>query len=237
MTRWGCYLLPMLTIVHALLGVLLGGVLAGVLIRMADRDPELSFCLSRKQPLQWWGFHGLVGALTGWVFWMNTEIVGLGAEVVFLHVVSLALIMAALADVLYRLVPAPLLFGLWVVILLAEAFLGYPMAISSGIAGALAVGGVVLALYVVTKGRGIGEADVVLAFILGMLFGWRVGLVVFAVANMLGLVVVLPLIAVLGKERMKQIPLVFFIVLAIFLEWYFGYVSWIFTAIGLTSFP
>lgn len=153
------------------------------------------------------------------------------------HILSLGLIMAAISDVLYRIVPGLLLLGIWVVVLLAQAFLGYPMVISMGIAGAAAVGGVVLALYLITKGRGIGEADVVLAFVLGMLFGWRVGLVVFAVANMLGLLVVLPLIPILGKDRMKHIPLVFFIVLAIFLEWYLGYVSMIYDAIGLTSFP
>jgi len=227
----------MLTIVHTVLGVLLGGVLAGILVRMADRDPELTFCLSRGKPLQWWGFHGLMGLLTGAVFYLNTQVWGFGAEVVLYHVLSLGLIMSAISDVLYRIVPGLLLLGIWVVVLLAQAFLGYPMSISMGIAGAAAVGGVVLVLYLITKGRGIGEADVVLAFVLGMLFGWRVGLVVFAVANMLGLVVVLPLIPLLGKDRMKHIPLVFFIVLAIFLEWYLGYVSMIYDAIGLTSFP
>jgi len=75
----------------------------------------------------------------------------------------------------------------------------------------------------VTRGKGIGEADIFLAGVTGALFGWMEGLLVFSAANFLGLVAVLPLIALFGKKRMKQIPLVFFIVLAIFLEWYVGY--------------
>lgn len=141
----------------------------------------------------------------------------------FFDLLTVFLVFSALYDFLFRLLPLPLVLSMMAFLAIASLFFSTLMPFQEALLGGGVVGGVVLLLYLVSKGKGIGEADILYAFILGFLFGWEHGLIVFSAANFLGLLVILPLLGWLGKERMKEVPLVLFIVMAVFLEFYFGY--------------
>jgi len=209
---------------HLLAGIMTGLGMSLLFFWAAGKDRELASSDVMKFLKKLWAkgmFFLSIAGLSGTVFWLNTQMEGV--TVWFLHVLSALLIFTALYDAAFRLIPVSLIILLIWVVFLGTLFLMEPLPVSQSSVGAMVVGGVVLVLYLITKGKGIGEADIFLAGVTGALFGWMKGLLVFSVANFLGLVVVLPLMAFFGKERMRQIPLVFFIVLAIFLEWYFGY--------------
>ena len=156
-------------------------------------------------------------------FFLNARLFVSGWPLVMAQLMTVLLLAAALYDLFFRLIPIVLLLALVSVALLFPLLWSIPLSPFDAGVGAAVVGGVVLLLYAATKGRGIGEADIFLGAVIGALFGWIEGLLVFSVANFLGLVVMIPFIAALGKARTKLIPLVSFLVLAIFLEWYGGY--------------
>ena len=158
---------------------------------------------------------------------LNVYHFGVGTELIFWELLTVVLFAAALCDLVSRLIPLLLLLALPVLVGLSSWFFSLPLPLPEAASGAMMVGGVVAIIYAVTMGKGIGEADIFLGVVIGALFGWVKGLLVFSVANVLGLLVVLPLMAILGKQRMKLIPLVSFLVAAIFLEWYFGYTDFI----------
>lgn len=156
-------------------------------------------------------------------FFLNERLFVSSWPLLMAQLMTFLLLAAALYDLFFRLIPIVLLFALVSLALLFPLLWSVPLPPFDAGVGAAVVGGVVLLLYIVTKGRGIGEADIFLGAVIGALFGWIKGLLVFSVANFLGLVVMIPFIAVLGKARTKLIPLVSFLVLAIFLEWHVGY--------------
>lgn len=166
-------------------------------------------------------------ALMGGLFFLNHHFFPSGWSLVMAQVMTFLLLTAAFYDLFFRLIPIVLLVALAGLALLFPLLFSVPISVFDAGVGAGVVGGVVLLLYAVTKGRGIGEADIFLGGIIGALFGWIKGLLVFSVANFIGLVVMIPFILVLGKQRTKLIPLVSFLVLAIFLEWYGGYTEMI----------
>ncbi|MGE3278658.1 MAG: prepilin peptidase [Candidatus Altimarinota bacterium] len=219
---------------HFLAGIMTGIGMSWLFFWAVARDQELASSASMKWFRVSWvkaAVAVIMAGVLGMFFWMNVR-VGL-SPVAYFHVLSGLLIATALYDMVFRLIPSSLVILLIWVVFLGTLFLAEPLPVSQSSVGAVVVGGVVLVLYLLTKGKGIGEADIFLAGVTGALFGWEHGLLVFSVANFLGLVVILPLIAVLGKARLRQIPLVFFIVLAIFLEWYVGYCGLILTSLHL----
>lgn len=219
---------------HFLAGVMTGITVCWFFFWAVARDQEWSSSAQMKWARASWMKAVLVvmmAGVLGWVFWMNDQ-VGL-SPVALYHVLSVLLIATALYDVVFRLIPSSLVILLIWAVFMGTLFLGAPLPVSQSSFGAVVVGGVVLLLYLLTKGRGIGEADIFLAGVIGALFGWEHGLLVFSVANFLGLLVILPLMALLGKDRFRQIPLVFFMMLAIFLEWYLNYCDLILTSFHL----
>lgn len=90
------------------------------------------------------------------------------------------------------------------------------------IIGVVAAGGVLLLLYGITRGRGIGFGDVKLAAALGIAFAWPDSLVIIGLAFVLGTLAALPAL-VLGKTELKAaIPFGPFIALAAVLVLGFG---------------
>jgi prepilin signal peptidase PulO-like enzyme (type II secretory pathway) len=211
-----------------LAGSIFGTVSAGVFLWMVQRDRELEVPdwikgIQTQSPRRWC-FFVFFALLHGMVFWLNSRLPG---AVLVYNGLSVLLLFSALYDVSFRLIPVSVIWAIIWWVFLSSLLVSQPLPISGSALGAGVVGGVVLLLYVVTRGRGIGEADIFLAGVTGALFGWLKGLLVFSAANFLGVMIILPLIGVFGKERMKLIPLVFFIVFAIFLEWYVGYTDFI----------
>lgn len=168
----------------------------------------------------------LVGVTTALLFYANVMLLEVSFwPLVFFQVLTVLLLAAAFFDLAFRLIPVLLLSGLILLVAAASIVYALPIPIQASFIGGIVVGVMVLLLYAITRGRGIGEADISMGVIIGGLFGWQKGLLVFSAANILGLLLLLPMIAVFGKKRMKLIPLVFFLVIAIFLEWYLGYTN------------
>jgi|CXWL01.1.fsa_nt_gi Flp pilus assembly protein protease CpaA len=142
---------------------------------------------------------------------------------VFSLSIGLLLLTAAIYDLIYRAIPLIILIALVALSFLMPFVAQTTLLPADSIYGGGIVGGLVLLIYLLTGRRGIGEADIFLSAVIGLLFGWKSGLLVFSAANMIGLLVMLPLILIFGRERMKMIPLGTFLVIAIFLEWAFSY--------------
>ena len=214
---------------YVILGFLAGLGLAQLLIHTARQEHEVSSIHFLVQALSGLkrGFlflYLLVGAVTAMLFYLNVLLLEVSpGAIIFFQILTVLLLAAALFDLVFRLIPVLLLSGLILLIAAASAVYGFPIAIQASVTGGMVVGIMILILYAITRGRGIGEADILMGVVIGGIFGWQKGLLVFSAANILGLLLLLPMIAVFGKKRMKQIPLVLFLVLAIFLEWYLGY--------------
>lgn len=58
--------------------------------------------------------------------------------------------------------------------------------------GLLSIGGLYYALYILTKGQGVGFGDVKLGIAMGLMGGWKVGLITVMLANVIALLFVLP---------------------------------------------
>lgn len=229
-----------LLLTHAAFGVLLGAILARLVLKTDEQHRGLSFSLLtisliRMPGVSYWFYQIFVALLVAGVFVLNAVMLDTGWALIYWQLMSVLMIAAAVYDLAFRLIPVPVMAALMLVALFSPLLFAFPLPYWESFGGGLIVGSLVLVLYLVTKGQGIGEADVLMAFVIGMMFGWVKGLLVFSAANFLGLAVVLPLIMVLGKKRMKQIPLVFFLVLAIFFEWYLGYTGLVLGWMGIVG--
>lgn len=75
------------------------------------------------------------------------------------------------------------------------------------LAGAAVLGGVYALAYLVSGGRWVGSGDIVLGASTGALLGWQGSLIALTVANALGVVVVLALVAVRRRRLHEPAPL------------------------------
>ncbi len=215
-------------ILYLLGGLLSGFLLAWLLITTAEFEREFSsfsFVVFVMKDKGWHRafLYAFFGALMALLFALNVLVLGQQSGLVPIQLLSFFLVAAGVYDLTFRLIPVLLIIFLVMVVAVLSLFFSFPLGLKESLLGAAIVGGLVLLLYVITKRKGIGEADIFLGATIGAIFGWTKGLLVFSLGNVIGLLFVMPLIAVFGKERMKQVPLVFFLVVAIFLQWYLGY--------------
>lgn len=139
----------------------------------------------------------------------------------FWQVLTVMLLLVAFYDLAYRLIPEVLLWIMVAFVFFFSFYFSFPLEMLDALLGCAVVGGLVFLFYFFTGGKGIGGADVYVSAIVGLMYGWSEGLLVFSLANILGVAIILPLSMWLGKNKVKQVPLVFFLVLAIYLESYF----------------
>ena len=95
--------------------------------------------------------------------------------------------------------------------------------------GVLAMAGVYWALYMVSKGKWVGFGDVKLAVFMGAVLGWQKTLLVLMLANVIGLLVVLPGLLTRKLNAKSRVPfgpfmIVAFVIVGLFgdsiLDWY-----------------
>jgi len=208
--------------IHAVVGLALG---IGIVYLMK---------LSTRKKLPWF-WYPAIAFFGAFVFALNATFFDVGYALLYWQFLSFVLLAIASFDLAFRLIPLPLML-LLLILVFGSLFISSLSSLSLGGAfiGAGLVGGIVLLLYALTRGRGIGEADVLLAFIIGLLFGWSRGLIVFSAANFLGLIAVVPYLILFGRDSVQQIPLVTFLVMAILLEWYLGYTELLVSFIGFS---
>lgn len=186
------------------------------------------FC-RRKISLQYPAVELLSGLLFALVFYFEATGAGFSSiRILYLLFISAVLLLVAVIDSKYYLIPTTLVFAGSLTALFynffflrSEVFVSYVIA---AFGAALFFGAIV----VVTRGRGMGSGDIVLAFLMGMVLGFeKVILAIFA-AFFIGAVASLFLILG-GKKRFKQtIAFGPFLVLGFYISlwWYRPLVSW-----------
>jgi len=110
----------------------------------------------------------------------------------------------------------------WLVLRIIEQGEVWPALLSTvGAVGAL--GGLYLVLYLVSRGRWIGFGDVKLGLALGLLLGdWALALVALFTANLLGTLIVLPLLAAGKLKRDSHVPFGPLLIVGTLLAFLFG---------------
>lgn len=88
--------------------------------------------------------------------------------------------------------------------------------------GVLAMAGVYWALYTFSKGKWVGYGDVKLAVFMGAVLGWQKTLLVFMLANIIGLLVVLPGLLSRKLDAKSHVPFGPFLIVAFVIAGLFG---------------
>lgn len=105
----------------------------------------------------------------------------------------------------------------------------------SAIGSVLVLSGLYAVLYYVSKGRWVGFGDVKLGIGLGLLLvDWQLALIAVFIANLLGCLVVIPLLLTKKIERNAHIPFGPFLILGTILAWFVGWgvLNWYLSLIG-----
>jgi prepilin signal peptidase PulO-like enzyme (type II secretory pathway) len=88
--------------------------------------------------------------------------------------------------------------------------------------GVLAMSGVYWLLYTVSKGRWVGFGDVKLAIFMGLVLGWQKTLLVLMLANVIGLLIVLPGLLTKRLTPKSHVPFGPFMIVAFIIVGLFG---------------
>ncbi|MBC7746827.1 prepilin peptidase [Pedobacter sp.] len=72
--------------------------------------------------------------------------------------------------------------------------------------GAASIGGVYYLLYAVSKGAWVGFGDVKLGIFMGVVLGWQAGLLALVLANIIGLIIILPGLMTKKLSRTSRVP-------------------------------
>ncbi len=95
-------------------------------------------------------------------------------------------------------------------------------ALISIVLGIVSIAGVYFALHAMSSGKWVGFGDVKLSVFIGAILGWQGGLLALFMANLIGILVVVPLL-VSGKLHSKsKIPFGPFLILACFITFLWG---------------
>jgi leader peptidase (prepilin peptidase)/N-methyltransferase len=114
-----------------------------------------------------------------------------------------ALIVILFADMKYHIIPDEMNIVLIFVALLMHIYMSSQISELLGFFGAgLAVGGSMLALFLITKGKGLGFGDVKFAFIMGFLLGLEGGFIALYISFILG-GVISTILLLSKKSKMK----------------------------------
>ena len=207
-------------------------------LKTVDLIPIISFfalgakCRYCKKHLSWQ--YPVVEGLAGILFVISFIVLSLSGLLSFwsltywLFLISISVIVAVV-DLKYSLIPTTLVFLASLVALFYNFFAFEPGLFIQHIITAFILAVFFLIVVLITRGRGMGEGDVVLAFLIGMVLGVQATFVAMFIAFLLGAVISVLLI-LLGKKHFGQtVPfgpfLVFGFIASLFwanplLEWY-----------------
>ncbi len=167
-----------------------------------------------------------------WPFLLDTPLAIAQFAVWLASIVGLAILVAY--DAKWFLLPDKVTFtvaGLGLVwLVLRSVELGQvwePLVSAVGAVGVL--GGLYLLIYLISKGRWVGFGDVKLGLALGLLLGdWALALLALFLANLIGTLVVIPLLASRKLKRDSRVPFGPFLIAGTFISLLFGWyiVEW-----------
>ena len=209
-------------------------------LKTLDLVPIVSFvglggrCRYCRRPISWQ--YPLVELATATLFiylayfLVLSQVFSLFAFVYFALVLAI-LIVVAVVDIKFSLVPTTFVFAGAIVALFYSYFnlTSQEFVVNVFVAAVLAVA--LLLVVVLTRGRGMGSGDIPLVFLISLFLGWPKSAVAIFAAFVLGAVVALSLIIAGRKKFGQTIPFAPFLVtgtiLALFwgtqlLDWYLG---------------
>ena len=206
-------------------------------LKTLDLIPIVSFvalgsrCRYCKKPLSWQYpiVEGLTGLLFVLAFWMLSASGQLSAiSLLYYFFLISILIVVAVVDFKYSLVPTTLVFAASLVSLFYNYFFITSGQFVQSVAAAFGAAIFFLIIVLLTRGRGMGEGDVVLGFLIGMVLGLKESILAIFLAFLIGAVISLFLIA-LGKKHFGQtIPFAPFLVLGLLISlfWSKEIINW-----------
>jgi leader peptidase (prepilin peptidase)/N-methyltransferase len=152
---------------------------------------------------------------------------GLSVMSISLMIISLFLIVIFVYDLYYEIIPDVIMIpaiGIWILVWIGMVLFDYPMlsSFSNLIIGAIIAGALILFLVVATKGKGMGGADIKLAFLLGFIVGWPNVLVSLMMAFVLGAVVGIVLIIFKLKKMKSSIAFGPFLIAGFYFVLFYG---------------
>lgn len=183
----------------------------------------------RKISFQYPAVEFLSGLLFALVFYFEATSADFSSvRILYVLLISAVMLVVAIVDFKYYLIPTTLVFAGSLTALFynffflrSEVFVSYVIA---AFGAALFFGAIV----VVTRGRGMGSGDIVLAFLMGMVLGFEKVILAIFMAFFIGAVASLFLIFT-GRKKFKQtIAFGPFLVLGFYISlwWYNPLVSW-----------
>ncbi|MEX2028330.1 MAG: prepilin peptidase [Candidatus Curtissbacteria bacterium] len=203
----------------------------GETLGIRDLIPILSFfvlgrrCRRCKKPISWQ--YPIVEVLTGTLFVLTFwRMVANGnfnlAYFVYILFVSCILVVVAAVDFKFSLIPTSAVFAASLVSLFFNYFSRNSGDFVGFTIGAFALAAFFGLIVFLTRGRGMGEGDIVLGFLMGMVLGIRDGTLAVFLAFLLGAVVAIFLIGA-GRKRFGQtIPFAPFLVLGFWISLFLG---------------
>lgn len=223
----------------------------GYKLRWYDLIPVLSWlglkgkCRSCKKPIGWFELLMELGTIAffvvSYLFWPHDLHTGLQiAHFVLWLAAGVGLAILFAYDTKWFLLPDSVvaivgLFGLAsVAVSAAES-----QAVGATLVGALgavgALGGLYGILYAVSGGRWVGFGDVKLGVVLGLLLGqWQLSLVALFMANFIGCLIVIPLLAAKKLQRTSHIPFGPLLIAGTVVAWLWGWqlINWYLASAG-----
>lgn len=178
--------------------------------------------------------------VTSYIFWPLGFTV-LAAQISFLLWLAYLVILTALFvyDLKWFLLPDKLVFIL-ISLALVDAICRTSLSGENYFAyillGALPVAGLYGLLYLISGGKWVGFGDVKLGLFIGFALGWQKALIVLALANMIGFLVVIPGLLAKKLNRTSKVPFGPFLIAAFFIAgiWGDAFINWYFVNAMLT---
>lgn len=196
-----------------------------------DLIPILSFfilggrCRKCKKPIsrQYPIIEGLTGFLFVVVFWKaasggNLDLIYL----LFMLLISAVMVVVAAVDFKFSLIPTSMVFAASFAALFFDYFFKASQEFSGFVIAAFCLAAFFGLIVFLTRGKGMGEGDIILAFLIGMVLGIRDGTLAVFLAFLTGAAMAI-LLVLAGRKRFGQtIPFAPFLVLGFFISFLFA---------------
>lgn len=203
-----------------------------------DLIPVLSWvglrgkCRYCKKPISWQ--YPVVEILTA-VLFVGSYLVWpfvWSAFSIILFVIWLASVVMLVALLVYdfrwMLLPDKLTFPLMALSLIGGCILAYGLlnlSLAEGLLflgfGVMSLGGVYYVLYTISRGAWVGFGDVKLGIAMGLAGGWKVGLLTLMLANVIGLLYILPGLMTGKLKRTSRVPFGPFLIIGFMIAYLF----------------
>src|SRR3989338_11093695 len=205
-----------------------------------DLIPIISFitlgakCRYCKKPLSWQ--YPAVETVTAALFtlaFLNQVFSGSLSLVTLLYLfvlVSVAVVVAVV-DLKFYLIPTTFVYGASLIALVYNYFyLDSPIFIEHVLA-AFGVGLLFLLIVLITRGKGMGQGDIVLAFLIGMVLGYEGTFAAMFLAFLTGAIVSIILVALRSKKFGQTVPFAPFLIggFLVSLFWSTQIINWYFS--------